>query len=220
MAALALGCGRLSFDPLGDGGDDVATGDAGSGNDSGSTGGDAYTPIASHGHFVEVQITTGMNLGGIVGADNYCLTTLTNGTWLGKTEAVTAGQLTAERVNAWLCTIDGCQNMRPSLPYRYSSAVNTTRGGAMFMSNAMGYLANDGRAFSEDTVFGGDAGFADYFTGRTTNNLPQTTTCMDWSVTTGMTFVAVNDTPFYPEKLSKYSERCDFVSHIICYVDP
>lgn len=211
FAVFALaGCGRLAFDPLGDVG--IA--------DGGETTSDGLPPVASHGHFVEIPITTGMNFGGIAAANNFCLTTLMNRDWLGKAEALAAGQLTGARVKAWLCTTAACQNLQPNQWYRYSSAVNTTRGGAMFTATAQGYLEDDGRAFGDDMVFGNDAGFADYFTGRASNNQPQSTTCSDWTATTGTTLVAVNDTADYSERLAKYSEACDFVSNIICFVDP
>jgi len=84
----------------------------------------------------------------------------------------------------------------------------------------MGYLDDDSRAFGDPEVFGSDAGFADYFTGRSFDNLPQATTCTDWTSTTGMTNVAVNDTTYYPERLSKYPAPCDFIDHMICFADP
>jgi hypothetical protein len=212
-------CGRVSFDATA-GTPDSATSAADVGVDGGDDGGGGDGSSATgDGYFVEVTAPGGA-MGGIAGANSLCLTELTTGTWNGKLDAQAAGQLVGANVKAWLCTATACQDLQPNRLYRYASTASPTRGGGAFTATNQGFLANDGRAYSDDDAFGPDSGFVDYMTGRQADNTPQATTCSDWTTFSGTTSVAVNDTPFYPERLSKYVVNCDFVDHAICIVDP
>lgn len=57
--------------------------------------------------------------------------------------------------------------------------------------------------------------------GREPTNLPQPGgTCGDWTSGGLMTDVAVNDTPTYDERLSKYAKPCDVSERMVCILTP
>ena len=175
--------------------------------------GDTYS---TNGYFVETSATGG-NMGGLAGANALCLSRLQAGSWHGKDDALANGQLTAANVKAWLCTTTTCNNLDPFSTYQYASTINPTNVGAMMNIGAGGYIEDDGLAYENATAFGTGGGFREYFSGRTTSNLPAASTCTDWTSDAGSTFVAVSDTSFYPEKLQKYSLSCAW-NHLICLV--
>jgi hypothetical protein len=198
-------CGRVGFDSTR--------------SDAGAGGADTRTP-AAQGYLVEVLARQSGAMGGLAGADARCLTELTTNAWVGKAAASAAGQLVSSNVWAWLCTQASCRAFVPGDSYQYASTVATTRGGALFVATAEGYLPDDDHSFQDVDVFGpDDPNVHEYLTGRTQANLPQTTTCNDWMALTGQTNVAVNDTTFYAERLSKYPKPCsDSPIWMICVV--
>lgn len=202
-AALAVGllaCGRVGF------------------TSSGADVGGVVDAGAADGFFVEVSLDGAPLAGGLAEADARCLSALTRRPWLGRDQA--ADRLDAAGVQAWLCTQATCRDLAPGRRYRYASTVNTTRGGASFVADGAGFLIDDDRAYDDPLVFGGDAGFAEYLTGRGQDNRPQATTCADWTDGSLLTAVAVNDTAYYPERLSKYPRECDASPRLVCLVAP
>jgi hypothetical protein len=199
------GCGRIGFAPPFDA--------SGSGDAGDASGGPA------DGFFVEVPVSDA-RLSGLAGAATRCLAELSSNPWRGKAQALAQGQVDAQHVRAWLCTTSTCQDLMPGRVYTYASRINPTRGGATFVATPGGFLDDDNVAYETDSVFGVDAGFQEYFTGRGQDNQPQTATCGDWTSATGSTNVAVSDTPDYGERLSKYSGQCSDSRAMICIVDP
>lgn len=184
-----------------------------------NVGGEIVKNYATDGYFVEADVNNA-NLGGLAGANAYCLSTLQTEDWNGKAVAAANGQLTADYVQAWLCSASSCQNLRPHGPYLYSTTLYPSNVGTVMTADGNGFTADDFYAYADTEAFGG-GGFREYFTGRDgSDNGPQATTCGDWSTTSGATYVGVSDTGAYEEKISKYTGSCGDPREIICMVHP
>ncbi|MFN0246391.1 MAG: hypothetical protein ACKV2T_05760 [Kofleriaceae bacterium] len=198
IAIFAMACGRVAFEPH----DDDA----------------ALAP--ADGYFVETRSIADGAFGGLAGADAWCWSELSSLRWRNKDVAQASGQLQIERVHAWLCVVGECRELLPLRRYIYASVINADAGGASFIATGQGYLFDDDRAYEDPVVFGDAPLLREYFTGRDQDQTPQSTTCSDWTRSVGDTLVAVSDTEFYGERLSKYRKPCSNGQSLICMIDP
>lgn len=115
------------------------------------------TAPAGSGYFVMTHTTWDGNLGGLSGADSKCLTELgtTYTSWRGYSAANTAGQITAQKVKAFLCDDYNCNNLMPLTTYYFAYANDGTPGGASFTTDATGRGPNNSTAWSAANYFSG-----------------------------------------------------------------
>ncbi len=127
---------------------------------SASDSGDPSTPAASTGYFVLSAGTWTGNLGGRAGADNLCLTDLTNNDWKNKTDAVSRGLLIPSRVKAFICTDTTtitCNNALPLTTYTFAVSGNSITGGASFVTDSNGRGPGNTQNWAGTNYFGTDA---------------------------------------------------------------
>jgi len=105
-----------------------------------------------NGYFVQTSAGTTGNLGGLAGADEFCLTDLQTYDWKGKAEA---GTLTSSRVKAFLCDDTTCINPLPNTTYFFATSDYPTHGGASFTTDSNGRGPNDTNNWDAITHFGG-----------------------------------------------------------------
>lgn len=81
--------------------------------------------------------TTGQiySLAGMSGANSQCFEKAVRNDWKGKAYA---GTLTRDRVRAFLCDDQACDNLQPNTTYYFAAMNSTTTGGASFTTNASG----------------------------------------------------------------------------------
>ncbi|TVR01703.1 MAG: BspA family leucine-rich repeat surface protein [Deltaproteobacteria bacterium] len=139
------------------------------------------------GYFVlSREFVIGGALGGLAGANASCLERLQNTDWLGKDDA---GPLTADRVRAFLCDDNGCQDPVPDSVYFFAAATQPASGGAPLVVDSEGYGPNDRIAWTESRRFDFSGS---YYTGRQWDDgtpqaderwslLPSASTCGNWS---------------------------------------
>jgi hypothetical protein len=211
-----------------------------------------YTPapISTGGYFVVSANTTNGNLGGLAGANAFCLSQLTNNPWRGKGDAQARGLLVAGKVRAFLCDSSTCQNGLPNTAYTMASAyqyINGAgahlsghlRGGRTFTTNGSGQGPNAAMGFADETsAWQGEAlGYYDsdgggstptIWSGRSTgsNNLwpntPHANHCSNWTSTGGNGRTGY---PFNSPSTSNWSAAniaCNnsTANRVVCFVDP
>lgn len=105
------------------------------------------------GYFVMVPATSNNHLGGyFYRSDIDCYDNLRTLNWKGKTEA---GDLSRERVHAWLCYYGfTCYNLLPNTKYAFAVAGTPASGGATFTTDADGAGPGNTTAWSGSTYFG------------------------------------------------------------------
>ena len=160
-----------------------------------------------------------------------CLTELTTHTgWKGYATANANGQLTADKVHAFLCD-DGhaCKQLLPNATYAFASAGDGTAGGATFTTNSSGEGPGDSANWSGATYFNGD--FL-YWIGKrqssgtlwtSTNSAGQAcATTNEWDTGTNAKNGQYGESAFTNasrwQKATNYA--CNNTLHIICFVNP
>ncbi|BCH14954.1 hypothetical protein MesoLjLa_18050 [Mesorhizobium sp. L-2-11] len=181
---------------------------------------DCGASAPDHGYLVATDFALTFpdaNFGALAGANAACLTHLQSANWLGKSDAVAAGQLHAANVQAWLCDDSTCQDMEPGADYRLATTYHPTAGGYTATATASGYYPDDGLLWDTPDAFND---FHWIISGRTSSNQPATgLTCSNWTSgsTANNTNFGVTDTGYYPERLAKFTDQCGATT-VMCMV--
>lgn len=189
---------------------------------SGGAGNPSIPPTGA-GYFVLSAGIWNGNLGGIVGADDKCLTDLTANDWLNKADAVSRGLLNGMNVRAFLCD-NICQNVVAGVTYTFAVSGNPAMGGAEFTADMSARGPGNTQNWSGTNYFGTAA---EYWSGRGAGSsalwasVPDLSSrCYGWSGTTGYTsrYGTANATD--GQRWDASSAGCVAQKKLICLVQP
>ncbi|MEY4615083.1 MAG: hypothetical protein RJB66_43 [Pseudomonadota bacterium] len=113
-------------------------------------------------YFVLTKATTKGNMGGLSGADSFCLEDLKANNWLGKNNA----NLTSSTVKAWLCDNANCNNASPNTRYFFAVSGDTKTGGASFLADSGGLGPNDNNDWGGPDYLSSSTSSPSYWSGR------------------------------------------------------
>lgn len=144
------------------------------------------------GYFVAYSTSLDGNMGGMKGADELCFQDLDANNWLGKSSA---GTLTRERVQAFLCDSESCNSLAPNTKYFFAVSGFVGSGGDSFTTTSTGVGPGDADIWSAATKFNA---FTAFWTGRGLDSATQwgitslesgcctfADTCGDWTSNSG-----------------------------------
>ena len=210
-----------------------------------AAGDSGYTPApaSTGGYFVVTADVTNGNLGGLAGANAFCLSQLTNNPWRGQGDAQARGLLVAGKVRAFLCDGSTCQDGLPNTTYIMASAYKIgsnsahLKGGRTFTTDASGRGPNAAIGFGDTTgIWSGEAlGYEDgdgnpavvYWTGRSTgsNNTwsttPHSDRCSNWTSTGGNGRTGGSFSYAHTRNWSYAQNSCSWNgARLLCFIDP
>jgi hypothetical protein len=180
------------------------------------------------GYFVLSFDTWTGNLGGLSGANSKCLTEMNTYPWLGKNDATARGLLNSTHVKAFLCDGTSCNNPNASTVYTFAAA-NENFGGQTFTTNSSGAGPGDGMIWDGSMEFAYPNGY-EYFTNRAAGSATlwgtttggSTTSCSNWSSTTGAPIYGSADTA-NSQRWNLYENPgvvCSSPLYLVCLVNP
>lgn len=190
------------------------------------------TAPTGSGYFVLSHSTWNGNLGGLVGANSKCFTELTSTytSWRGYATANSNGQLTTDKIKAFLCDQDYCQKPLPLTTYSFAYANSATPGGATFTTDSTGAGPNDYNPWSAANFF---SGTYDYWTNMaSTSDLKWANTpagniygsyrhCNNWSNgTNAASGDHGNSAQTTGLRWGAQTLGCDIARRLICLVNP
>lgn len=188
-----------------------------------------YIPFAffntrvTKGFFVFVDTDRSANMGGLAGANSWCLSMLTSQAWLGKQDAL----LDSAHVFAFLCDATTCNQLIASKQYFFARAGSATTGGDSFTTDASGLGPGATGAWDSATKFGSTSSTFVYWTGRSAGTstiwgaTPHANTCTSWSTASSGVSGRYGDTgTSNANRWSNNATSCDTPEKLICFVNP
>ena len=183
---------------------------------------DTVTGTVSNKHFFILSSgTTDGSMGGLSGADSFCLSDLQGSSWKGKDSV----NLSAATVSAFLCDTSTCQNPVPNKTHYFARSGSASSGGGSFIADSNGHGPGD-RADWEDSDYFDITFSTGYWTGRTgsTNtlwddDLPTSgQSCNDWSGTSGTGKEGSTNWDDSTRWSATGTELCNRPERVICLV--
>lgn len=191
-------------------------------------GGSASSDALPKGYFVQTFGEYGGDLGGMAGADEKCLTELTNYPWKGKADAQEREILDTDHVEAWLCDDSSCNNFKSFSSYEFAHVGYIERGGAEITTGL------DGVGFTGNNSWNGSSYFYDggyYWTGRNSGypsagsgyiqiNSQSGSTCSNWTTTASSSGVMGYGSSANTDRWYHSANNCSSERKLICLVHP
>ncbi len=181
------------------------------------------TPVGS-GFFVMSSSTRNANLGGLAGANAYCLNEVTANDWMGKADASSRGQLVASKVRAYLTTSGVNNNFLPNTTYYFARAGRTDVGGAPFTSDGTGRGPGNPSPWSAQNYFGTAIKFwmgsRDYSTNYAGTNGCCTGYCSNWGSSSSGENTTAGSPAAYGNARFTGNASCNTPLYILCMVHP
>jgi hypothetical protein len=177
------------------------------------------------GYFVISMNTTRGNLGGLAGANSFCLSDLTTYNWMGKP----SGTLNAAKVRAFLCDGTTCQNPMPNQYYQFASSGAPADGGTIFKTDSSGRGPGDTMAWGGAAYFNAPSGY--FWTNRavgsatlwgtTPASASTSLTCNNWTTNTGSQSVGGDPSMTNSGRWNDtIPAACNTQWYLVCMVDP
>lgn len=190
--------------------------------------GDTSTPPTNTGYFVLSAGTwNATTMGQMEGANDKCLTDLTNNNWLNKADAVSRGLLNASNVRAFLCRNSLCQNPVAGATYTFAVSGQATTGGADFTADLSSRGPGNTQNWSGTNYFGTAV---DYWTGRAVGSSTSTlwstsssSACAGgnyWAPGGGAIAVFGSSNNSDVKRWASASLDCATSLHLVCMVHP
>lgn len=188
-------------------------------------GGTTLTTPPGSGFFVLSSTTHNGNLGGMAGANAFCLNDLTANNWLGKADAVSRGQLVASKVQAFLASSGLNNNLVGNTTYYFSRSGYPDIGGAPFTTTAIGQAPNNPSPWSAHNYFGAAVkywiGSRDYTENYFNLNGCCTGYCSNWGSSSSGELTGTGMSSGYGrERYSASNSYCNIPNYVICMVHP
>ncbi len=196
---------------------------------SGAATGVLSPPVPGTGYFVLRSVQTNADYNGTGGSmTTQCLNDLTSNDWLNKSDAVARGLLVTAKVKGFACSTSACNNLQPDTVYTFAVSGQPTRGGAIFVTDALGRGPGNPQNWTGTNYFGMEAfywtnrensGDDDYW-GLNPYSTANGTSCYGINNAGSSTAVVGVSNKADAGRWNSVPRGCGSFAHLICFVDP